>query len=81
MCMNGYCSFSTRQQSIGGQIGIIETEYADGVIMPVAGIPMKGSVLMITFSELTQICNNALRCDNSCYLHLFSTTPTDYWQQ
>lgn len=52
---------------------------ADGAIMPAAGIPMKGAGANGYISGIDPICNNALRCDNSCYLHITQKVAPPVW--
>ena len=55
------------------------TQGADGAIMPAAGIPMKGAGADDYIFGLDPICNNALRCDNSCYLHIKQKAAPSVW--
>lgn len=47
--------------------------------MPAAEIQKKGAGADGYIYGLDPICNNALRCDNSCYLHIKQKVAPSVW--
>ena len=52
---------------------------ADGAIMPATGIHMKGAGANGYIFGINPICNNALCCDNSCYIHITQKVAPSLW--
>ena len=52
---------------------------ADGAIMPATGIHMKGAGANGYIFGINPICNNALCCDNSCYIHITQKVAPSVW--